>query len=93
MNDIKHFEDVWNESESLAARKYKDAPASVIIEKIKTLLGSYDALNTFAESMDVRNTLKRKYMGEILFLISALSIRDDVNIWEALVGEVVMSSV
>lgn len=93
MDDNKHFETVWHEAELLTAKKFKDTSATIIIEKIKTLLGSYNELNTFAESTDIRNTLKKKYMGEIIFLLSALSMRDDVNVWAALVDETTMSKV
>jgi hypothetical protein len=86
-DNIPHFEQVWTESELLTQTKYKDTQAVVIIDKLKTLLSGYDALNTFAESSAARQNAKTKYMGEIIFLISALSHRDDINVWAALAVE------
>jgi len=88
-DNTKHFEDVWMESEQLSKTKYKDTQASAIIDKIKALLDSYDTLNTFAETADIRQSLKTQYMGEMIFLISALSYRDDINVWGALTNEII----
>lgn len=83
MADIKHYEQVWEEAEILSLQKNKGKSTPEIIKEIIELFTSYSEADTI-DSKEVSASLKHRYMGEALFLMTAISMRDGVNTYAAL---------
>lgn len=89
MADIKHFEDLWNESEDISLKVHKEDSSQYLLEMMKVLIDNYrDLLTNEAIPKEVITTLKKRYMGEIVFLITAISARDDINVYASLMEEI-----
>ena len=72
---VKHFEDLWNEAEEQAAKIHSDSSTGDIINSIKTNL------------MMLRNDNQETQgylIGKILFDLSYLSQKINVNVYGAL---------
>jgi hypothetical protein len=74
MND-KHFEHLWEEAELVSSKVSKQSKEEVI-QSILALLEEYKAIENEA-------TRLRKF-GEILFKLSELSLKDNINVYNAL---------
>lgn len=82
-NNIKHFETLWEESEKLTENMYKDIPTDKLVEKIAETLASYSEAGQI-ESKEISDSLKSKLIGEAVFMITAISLRDNINVYAAL---------
>jgi hypothetical protein len=90
----KPFHEVWNEAEALVAKKYGSASNEQIINEIKAELDTmllYDKKTEF--SADTKKLLKARSMGAILFLLCAISERENINTWAALRDEAKFSKI
>lgn len=72
---MKHFENLWEESESVASKAIMDSK-NELIDSISNLLNDY-------KKIENESTKLRKY-GEILFKLSKLSSIDNINVYKAL---------
>jgi hypothetical protein len=91
MNNILSFEDLWEKSEDMASKIHKTSTLTDIINQISNLLNNYDKICSSDISQEVMSSLKKRYVGEILFLISAISHKDNINIYEVLQEELSMN--
>lgn len=93
MDNIKHFETLWGESEALVSKAHQESTIEEIIFLISELLSDYKETNASSIIPDeVKKSLKKRYMGEIIYLFSALSARDDINVYAALMEELKMNT-
>jgi hypothetical protein len=83
MADIKHFETLFEEAEILSLQKNKAKSTAEIIKEITELFNSYSEADTI-DSKEISASLKHRYMGEALFLMTTLSMRDNINTYAAL---------
>jgi hypothetical protein len=87
-NKTKHFEDLWNESEQLVSKLHKDTSTEDLIKLITNLLVDYKDMSTSTIIPDeVKKSLKNRYMGEIVFLLTCVSLRDNINVYASLMEE------
>lgn len=92
MTDIIHYEHLYEQAEKLASQINKDISTGDVIDLISSTLGEYNSINISSLPNEVKSSLKRKHMGEIIFLLSVLSERDNINVYAALQDEIRISS-
>ena len=92
MTDIIHFETLYNQAEEVSAQKYKDKSSEEIKKQISELLGSYVESETVG-SEEITNSLKNRYLGEIMFLITYLSHKDKINIYSSLKEQIIINKI
>ena len=86
----KTFDQLWEESEQLSLKQYKDKPTTTIVKKLTELLSNYEKIEPLG-MVEIKTSLQKRYMGEILFLLSALSVRDNINIYPLLCEQIVIN--
>lgn len=85
---FKHFEDLWNKSEEIAIHIHKDISSTDVLDHVKVLIENYqDLLTNEAIPNEVVASLKNRYLGEIVFLLTTISARDNVNVYASLMEE------
>lgn len=78
-----HFEDLWNKCESL--HDGKAGSAAEIFDELILKLNLYKALDQKSEIPETElQTIKSRTMGEILLTLTKLSLKDNLNVYEAL---------
>lgn len=83
---IIHFEDLWVMSEKVAEKRYNTDPLkSSIVPEIKELIEELSKIQ--GNSSLITLELKKKKIGEILFLLTAYSIKENIDVYAALKGE------
>lgn len=79
-----HFEELWEKCENL----FKNNPelrVQDVIDELLMKINLYKALDTRTEiPEEERKTLQSRTMGEILLTLTHLSLKDNVNVYEAL---------
>ena len=88
----KHFEHLWEECESLSNNIYKDDSVEKVIEEIKSLLNDYKEIDGSNNPNEIKLSVKNRYLGEIVFLLTTLSIKDNINVYAALKEELILNS-
>ena len=91
-NNIKHFETLWDESEALVSKIHEKSSHDDLIKLISNLTNDYKEMHSSNLPDEVKSSLKTRYMGEIIFLLSALSQRDNINVYAALKEELFLNS-
>jgi len=91
-NKIKHFETLWEEAEKLSSGMYKDMPTDELIKFVNDLLTGYSEASQI-ESKEISDSLKNKQIGEIVFILTALSLRDNINVYAALQEQCVLRNI
>jgi len=91
---IKHFEELWEESEQLALKTYADRPNNILFRELTELLQDYENLDRPDSEIhsEIVTSLKKRYMGEIVFLLTAISKTDNINVYAALMEEIKLNS-
>lgn len=79
--NIKHFEDLWNESEKLLSKDLELSDLtnalSMKITLMKSILDSYNDSKEFNEAVS-------KLFGEVLFSLSQISSKTNINVYKAM---------
>lgn len=91
-DQIKHWEAMWTDAETLAAQTHANKTVEYILEEmipvINDLKGFTNTLNVVAteilHSEEIRKSMTKKLIGELLYLVSAVSIRENVDVYSAL---------
>jgi hypothetical protein len=84
-NSIKHFETLWEEAEKLSGKIYGEVPTKEITERIwDTLKGYHEVEADAGGSKEIADSLRQKYIGHVVFLLTALSLRDNINVYAVL---------
>jgi hypothetical protein len=77
-----HFEELWTKCEELHTGK---EAASEILDELILKVNLYKALDTKKEIAESeRQIIKSRAMGEILLTLTKLSMKDNINVYEAL---------
>jgi hypothetical protein len=80
-----HFEELWEKSEQFHQANSSLDSVDDIIEELTLKIGLYKAINQRAEiSEDNKKEAKSRLLGEILLTLTSLSLKDNVNVYEAL---------
>jgi len=92
MSDIIHFEQLYEQAELLSKQRNESRSTADIVKEISELLISYSETDAI-DSKEITNSLKNRYLGEIMFLITALSQRDNINVYAALQEQLTLNKV
>jgi hypothetical protein len=84
MINIIHFEQLWDQSEAHIAKTHAHTHTSELIVLISALLEEYKKLSSSDIPEEVKVSLKKKYLGEIMFYITGISAKDNINVYAAL---------
>ena len=80
-----HFEELWDKCE--AFQKEASAPMDVasIVSELQMKVSLYKAIDLRTELPEEERTkLKARTMGEILLVITSISVKDNINVFECL---------
>lgn len=77
-----HFEDLWEKSENV--HKGTDQDQQSIINEISMKLSLYLIIDEKDIPKEDKESLKKLAFGEILFSLTNLSLRDNINVYEVL---------
>jgi hypothetical protein len=91
-NSIVHFETLYEQAEQLAKQRNENKSTADIVKEISELLTSYSETDAI-DSKEITKSLKNRYLGEVMFLITALSQRDDVNVYGALQQQLTLNKI
>lgn len=79
------FEELWNKSEEFQKNVYKEITTQSIIEELILKLNLYKAIDLKIEiPEEERQKVKSRTLGEILLTFTCLSLKDNINVYEAL---------
>lgn len=90
--EIKPFSQLWEESEKLVSKVHKDTSTNEILKLITSLLNDYKDMDLSEINDDVKKSIKNRYIGEILFLLTYLSSKDGINVYKSLMEEILLNS-
>lgn len=83
MINIKHFEHLWEQCEEHHASHKTDSSAE-IIEELLAKVALYQVISSKEMPEEDMKKIKSHALGEILFTLTNLSLKDNVNVFEAL---------
>jgi hypothetical protein len=82
---LTHFEDLWNQCENLHQEIVLNENSAQILEELILKINLYKALDQKQEIPETElQTIKSRTMGEILLTLTKLSLKDNLNVYEAL---------
>lgn len=77
------FEKVWENSEKLY--EGDDSPTTSILDELSMKINLYKMIDSKTDIPDdERQKVKSRTMGEILLTLTHLSLKDNINVYEAL---------
>jgi hypothetical protein len=84
-----HFEDLWNEAESLLKDETSKKSVLSIVQELTAKISLYSALdNNNQIGTEEKKKLKFHLFGKIMMVLTSLSLKDDVNTFSALQNEI-----
>mgnify|MGYP003332126831 FL=1 len=86
MDELKHFEDLWNKSEEISQKDISRSTSSQILDELIMKLSLYKSLENRSSSFDEENLskIREACYGEVLFLLTKLAAKDNINSFAAL---------
>lgn len=81
---MKHFENLWEDAESLDTNLNKEE----ILDEIKGIISDYDRNIKCKFSPETHKELSSRNFGRILFYIAQLSKFENINVYETLMKEI-----
>lgn len=81
-----HFEELWEKCESFHKEASPNDDARSIIEQLAMKVDFYKAVHKQEMPEEDLRKIKERAMGEILLTLTALSLADNINTYEALNG-------
>ena len=80
-----HFEDLWTKCENLHQEIVQNENSAQILEELILKINLYKALEQKTEIPETElQTIKSRTIGEILLTLTKLSLKDNLNVYEAL---------
>jgi len=84
-NANMHFEELWEKCENFYKEAGNDNLVESIVDELAYKLTLYKALESKTEIPDEERTkAKSRLMGEILLTLTNLSLKDNINVFDAL---------
>lgn len=82
------FEELWNQAEVISNKVYKEQQPVDLVKELNDLFSNYSQLDNNVKLPDeVSKALKRQCIGQMLFIITHLSGKDNINIYSSLLEE------
>jgi hypothetical protein len=80
-----HFEELWEQCEKLHQESIKEGTSASVIDELMMKLNIYKVIDLKTEiPEDERQKIKSRTLGEILLTLTALSLKDNINVFESL---------
>src|SRR5271163_4570665 len=80
-----HFEELWEKCENFQKEASADIEVQHMIDELTMKIGLYKALDSKTEIPDEeQKKVKSRLLGEILLVITCLSLKDNINVFESL---------
>jgi hypothetical protein len=82
----QHFENLWEQCEQLhQSNGGMDTTIELLMQELLLKINLYQAIDTKTELLDEdRARTKSRILGEILLTLTHLSLKDNINVFEAL---------
>lgn len=83
---VAHFEELWEQCENLQKEITENTEVKVIIDELLMKLKLYQMIDAQLASIaeEEHFKVKSRALGEILLTITCLSMKDSINVFEAL---------
>lgn len=92
-NNIKHFETLWEEAEALALKQYKNQSNIKLIEEMIELLKGMAEMEESSSAPEAKVAWNNRRIGEFLFMISVISLRQNINVYNSLKEEILLNEI
>jgi hypothetical protein len=80
-----HFEELWEKCEGLHKASNSDISTEALMESLIMKIKLYKIIDSKTElSEEDRKNAKSRTLGEILMTLTHVSLRDNINVFEAL---------
>jgi hypothetical protein len=80
-----HFEKLWEQSEEFQKDGSANSTVQQIVEELLMKISLYKAIDAKTEiPVEDRQKVKSRTLGEILLTLTALSLKDNINVYESL---------
>ena len=80
-----HFEDLWEKCEKFHQSEGMEGSAAALIDELMMKLNLYKVIDLKEEiPAEDRQKIKSRTLGEILLTLTQLSLKDNINVFEAL---------
>jgi hypothetical protein len=80
-----HFEKLWEQAEEFQKDGSASTSVQQIIEELVMKISLYKAIDSKTEIPEEdRRKVKSRTLGEILLTLTALSLKDNINVYESL---------
>lgn len=88
------FEQLWEACEQISAPLYQQQSSSDLIKELNDLFANYKQLDdNLSMPKEVILALKRRCIGQLLFIITHLSAKDDINVYASLLEEMKLNQI
>lgn len=91
MSTIKHFETIWQEAENISSKKLETDNTSNIATEIADLCDNLSAVDEMNADPSAKSSLKKRYIGEILFHLTAISAKENINVYAVLKEQILLN--
>lgn len=82
---MKHFEELWEESEKLHKDVISSSNTSELINELIMKINVYKVIDLKTDiPNEERQKIKSRTFGEILLTLTQMSLKDDINVFDAL---------
>lgn len=81
-----HFEELWEECENLQKDATEHTEVKTILDEMMMKIGLYKTVDAQITHIaeEERSKVKSRALGEILLTLTCLSMKDQINVFEAL---------
>jgi hypothetical protein len=79
-----HFEDLWEKSENFIKNNFSDETLDDIFNALNMQLYLYKELDKKEISNEERIKVKSHLLGEVIFTITKISLKDNIDVFESL---------
>src|SRR5882757_1275011 len=82
---MAHFEDLWEKCENFQKEACKDDKIQSVLDELMIKINLYKVIDAKEEiPIEDRQKVKSRTLGEILLTLTTLSLKDNINVYEAL---------
>lgn len=81
-----HFEELWEKCENFQKEASEHTQTQQMIDELVLKINVYKAVDAKSDEIPIeeRQKVKSRLLGEILLVISCMSLKDNINVFESL---------
>src|SRR5229473_2835616 len=92
-NRVIHYEELWERAEIIAAQINKPIPTNDILTNIVDTANNIKKYDQSEFADEIKSALKKRAIGELLFLITTISDREKIDVYAALKDEMYLQEI